>query len=162
MSLGDFSIKDAGGLSNVPTWRYRVAAGSTTINAGEPVKLTAAAGAYVVRSADAEPVTGTATFVGFAASTSTQTAGADGVVDVYLPNPNVVFRGNAKVPTAVDTDAELIGLLMNRVVVDLTGAVFTLDESAADAATNGLVIVGGDILTGKVDFIVRNSVLYRN
>lgn len=162
MSLGDFSIKDAGGLSNVPTWRYRVAAGSTTINAGEPVKLTVAAGAYVVRSADAEPVTGTPTFVGFAASTSTQTAGVDGVVDVYLPNPNVVFRGNAKSAAAIDTDAELIGLLNNRVQLDLTSGVFTVDESTADASTNGILIVGGDILTGKVDFIVRNSVLSRN
>lgn len=162
MSLGDISIKDAGGLSVVPTNRYRVAAGSTTINAGEPVKLTIAGGAYVVRSATNEPVTGTATFVGIAASTSNQTAGLDGVVDVYGPTPNVIFRASAKLATAVDTDAELIGLLMNRVAFDLTGALFTLSESVADAATNGLVIVGGDILTGKVDFIVRNSVLYRN
>lgn len=162
MSLGDFAIKDLGGLSCAPTTRYRVAAGSTTINAGEPVKVTTADGAYVVRSADAEPLTSTPTFAGIAASTSTQTAGADGVVDVYGPTTNMVFRGNAKVATAVDTDAELIGLLNNRVVFDLTGAVFTVDESFAVNAVNGLVIVGGDILTGKVDFVVRNSVLYRN
>jgi hypothetical protein len=162
MSLGDIILKDSGGLSNTPTDRYRVAAGSTTINAGEPVKLTAAAGAYVVRSADAEPVTGTPTFVGIAASTSTQTASLDGYVDVYLPTVNTLFRCKAKVGTAVDTDAELIALLNNRVVFDLTGSTFTIDESAADAATNGLIIRGADLLTGQVDFIVRATVGYKN
>lgn len=159
MSLGDITIVKAGGLSNVPTYRYRVQAGATTINAGEPVKIATAGAAYVVRSADAEPVTGTPTFVGIAATTSTQTASADGVVEVYRPIQGVVFRASAKVKTAIDTDVEVLTVLNNRTVFDLTGSTYTLDESAADTATNGLIIVDADPVKGTVDFEVRASVL---
>lgn len=159
MSLGDIQIVKTGGLTNVPTYKYRVQAGATTINAGEPVKIATAGAAYVVRSADAEPVTGTPTFVGIAATTSTQTASADGVVEVYRPVQGVVFRAAAKVKTAIDTDAEVLTILNNRTVFDLTGSVYTLDESAADAGTNGLIVVDADPVKGTVDFEVRASVL---
>lgn len=162
MSLGDITIVKTGGLSAVPTYKYRVQAGATAIAAGEPVKIATAGAAYVVRSADAEPVTGTPTFIGIAATNSTQTASADGVVEVYRPIQGVVFRAAAKVKTAIDTDAEVIALLNNRTVFDLTGSVYTLDESAADAGTNGLIVVDADPVAGTVDFEVRSAALAQN
>ena len=162
MSLGDITLVKPGGLSTVPTYKYRVQAGATTINAGEPVKLAVAGGAYAIRGANAEPVTGTPTFVGIAATTSNQTATADGFVEVIRLIQGIVFRAPAKLKTAIDTDAELVALLNNRITFDLTGQVFTINESAADAATNGLMVLDANILAGTVDFEVRSSVLAQN
>ena len=76
-----------------PTKRYQVAASATLIYVGEPVKLSTTV--YVVKSADAEPVESAGTFVGIAASTSTNTASVDGWVDVYLPLPGMTYLINA-------------------------------------------------------------------
>lgn len=162
MSLGDFKIVKTGGLSNVPTYRFNVQAGATTIYAGEPVKVASAGAQYVVKSADAEPVTGTPTFVGIAQSTSTQTASADGYVDVYKPIQGVVFRGSAKNKANIATQANVNTLKNRRSVLDLTSGVYTVDESAADASTNGIVIVDGDPVKGTLDFEIRGSVLSTN
>lgn len=162
MSLGDIKIVKVGGLSNVPTYRFKVQAGATTINAGEPVKVATAGAQYVVKSADAEPVTGTPTFVGIAASTSTQTASVDGYVDVYKPIQGVVFRASAKTKSNIATQSAVDTLKNRRSLLDLTSGVFTVDESQADASTNGIVIVDGDPVKGTLDFEIRSSVLSTN
>ncbi len=160
MSLNDIKIVKPGGLTALPTQRYTVQAGAITINAGEPVKGGTAP--YVVPSADAEPVTGTPTFIGIAASTSTQTASADGYVDVYIPLPGVIYRASAKSAAAVDTQAEIDALKQKRVVLDLTSSVYTVDTAASDASTNGIIIVDGDPVAKTVDFTIKQSVLFRN
>jgi hypothetical protein len=159
MSLGDITLVKAGGLENIPTYRFRVQAGATTINAGEPVKVATAGAQYVVRSATSEPVTGTPTFVGIAATTSTQTASVDGFVEVYKPIQGVVFRASAKTKANINTVA-LVDVLRNRrTLLDLTSGVYTVAEATADSGTNGIVIVDGDPVAGTLDFEVRASVL---
>lgn len=164
MAKGNIQIVDVGGYNTVPTKTFRTEANATAILLGEPLKLKVAGSEYVIPLADAEPVIGTTTpVVGIAASASTQTASADGTVEVYMPRAGMIYRAKAKSAAAVDTDAELKAILNHRVLIDLTSGVYTVDQATVDAAPNGLVIVGGNILNGTLDFIIRESaVLYGN
>jgi hypothetical protein len=156
MSLGDVTIISPGGQNLPPALSYRVEAAATTINAGEPVKVS---GDYALPSADAEPTTALTTFVGIASSTSTQTASLDGVVDVILAVPGIVYSCKATDPTLIDTDAELLALLNNSLVFNLSAGVYTVDTAVA-APTNGLRVVGGDITNGTISFCVRSAVTF--
>lgn len=142
---------------------FRVAASATRFYAGEPINF---AGSYssgvasvntVVVLTDGKPVIGTDNFVGIAAkdaavdSASTVTAHE---TQVIVPIPEItLIRGKAKVTTSVDTDSELLGVLWDVVLFDLTTAVYTIDETAA-ADTSGLKIVDGVISKGQLDVVV--------
>lgn len=163
MARRDIRITDVGSHQTIPTRTFRQFAGDTAINLGEPVKLKAANSGYVIPLATSEPVIGTTTnVIGIAASDSTVTAGADGVVQVYMPLPGIVYRAAMKTPANVNTDALLIGKLNDRVLLDLTAGKYTVAESTADGATNGIVIVGGDFAAGTLDFMIRSSGTYLN
>lgn len=142
-------VRTAGG--NVPTFRWQTDAGDSAIKAGDPVKIKAAGSPYVIGLADGDLTIGTDTaMVGIAASDSTHTAAADGVVDVYIPLPGVVYRAAAT--TAGNVAATLVG---DRVTVDLAGTTYTIDENAGDGANNAFYIVDVDADEGTVDFIIR-------
>lgn len=151
----------AGAVFSVPaTTKFQVEASSTTIEVGTPLKLASAGSPYVIGLADAEPVIGTTTaFVGFAAAESTNTASADGEVEVFMPLPGVVYLADPKSTTAIDTQAEYDALVNNQVLFDLTTGVYTVDESTAHNANNGLVIAPLDIAVhpGKVAFTMKQS-----
>lgn len=146
----DISIaRTAGG--NVPTYRWQTDAGDADIKAGDPVKLKTAGSEYVIGLATGDLTIGTDTaMVGIAASDSTHTASADGTVDVYIPLPGTVWKGNATTPGNVAST--IVG---NRVVLTLTGTTYTVDEDAADNAANAFYIVDVDADEGTVDFIIR-------
>lgn len=147
-------VRTAGG--NVPTYRWQTDAGDTAIEAGDPVKLKAAGSPYVIGLADGDNTIGTDTsIVGIAASDSTHTASADGVVDVYIPLPGIVYEAKAKTSTTADTQAEIDALCGDRKVLDLTDGTYTVDAAAADAAANGIIVVGGDPERATLEFIIR-------
>lgn len=105
MALGDITLKDANGGFGVPgSKRFKVAAGATTINSGEPVaKALGNSSGYVVTAAATNfPVVGTDYCAGIATSTSTQTASADGTVDVQYLTPGVVYLIAPKVAATWD------------------------------------------------------------
>ena len=146
--------RTAGG--NVPTYRWQTEAGATAISAGHPVKLKAAGSPYVIPLADGDSTIGTDTsMVGIAASDSTHTASADGVIDVYVPLPGLVYNAKAKTASTADTEAEILALCGDRKVFDLTDGVYTVDAAAADAAANSIVVVGGNPEDASIDFIIR-------
>lgn len=142
---------------------FRVAASATRFYAGEPINF---AGTYssgvasvntVVVLTDAKPVIGTDCFVGISARDATvNTAGTviahQTQVEVPIPNATLI-RGNAKTKTNVDTDSELLGVLWDVVLFDLTAAVYTIDETAA-ADTSGLTIQNGNPALGTLDVVV--------
>jgi len=156
MARHNVKIVDQAGHNVVPTRRYQTDAGTTAIVAGEPVMLTTiGTSVYAAALTDGKPVIGTDVFCGIAASDSTHTASADGVVDVFLPLPGVVYRAAAKSAAAADSDAEILALANKRVPFDLTSSVYTVDTAAADGATNGLILTGtGNSSTSEVDFMV--------
>lgn len=142
---------------------YRVAASATRFYAGEPINF---AGSYssgvanantVVVLTDGKPVIGTDLFVGIAAKDAeVNTAGTviAHKTQVVVPIPYVTrIRGKAKTTANVNTDAELLGVLWDVVLFDLTSTTYTIDETAA-ADTSGLTIVDGDIAKGTLDVTV--------
>jgi hypothetical protein len=149
MSINDIRIKDVGGISNLPTETWQVAASATIILPGEPVKITTAGAKYVSKLADTEPTT-TVKILGIAKSTSTNTASVDGLVEVYLIDSRVVLALAAKSSSAVDTDAEILALEGKRVPFDLTSSKYTVDTTDADASTNGARIIGGNSTSKEV------------
>src|SRR3990167_5289770 len=143
----------------------RVAASATRARVGEQINavVTYSTGVAstntVTQAVDATPNIGTATtfHVGICAKDfevdSAGTVTAHKTL-VSVPIPSVTrYRGEAKTKANVDTDTELLGLLWDLVLFDLTSSAFTIDETAA-ADTSGLTIVGGNITRGTLDVIV--------
>lgn len=144
---------------------YNVAAGATAINPGEPVLLygTYTSGAASANTAivltDAKPVIGTDNFGGIAAKAATHTASVAGKVEVVRPLPNwTEIIGKAKDQSNIDTDAELLAVLGDLVLFDLTSSVYTIDETAA-ADTSGLRIEDGTPAKGEINVIVDARVM---
>lgn len=159
MALGDITVYDAGSVGSPTAERYAVAASATLIYAGEPVTK-ALGGAAVTPSATNLPVVGTDFWAGIAASTSTNTASAAGVVDVLVLQKGVSYLVAPKVTATWDTQAEYDALVGDRVLIDLTTGTYTI--LATDGATNGLVVMPLDIakFPGKVRFAIRQAVDY--
>lgn len=160
MASGDFSILKSP-FNTVPTVSWQTEAAATAILAGEPVKLKSAGSPYVIPLADDDLTIATDTvFIGIAASDSTQTASADGLVNVYLPLPGVIYKGEATTASNVNTAAKILLLQGDRVTMDLISSTYTIDENAGDNAANAFYIVGGDPVTGEVYFTIRSGASY--
>lgn len=144
---------------------FRVAAAATRFYSGEPINF---AGTYtsgvasvntVVVLTDAKPVIGTDNFVGIAHkdaqvnSAGTVVAHKTSVTTIIGGLGGTRIRGKAKTTTNIDTDAELLAVLWDVVLFDLTTGVYTIDETGA-ADTSGLTIVDGIPSKGTLDVIV--------
>jgi hypothetical protein len=159
MAKNDVRIVDAGGANVTPVRTFKTEAAGTAIKVGEPVKIGGTGSNYVVPLATGDPEIGTDRMVGIAASASTQTASADGVVDVYIPIPGVtVMRAKATTAANVDTDAEILALLNDSVTFDLASGVYTIDEDEGDDIdVHGLLIVGGNADEKTLDVVLKSG-----
>lgn len=158
MAKADVSIVDVGGANVTQGRVFRVEAAATAILPGEPVMIGGTGNNYVIPLADANPVVGTDRMIGIAQNDSSETATADGTVQVYMVHPDVtVMRCKALDGSAIDTDAELLAILNDSKLFDLAGGVYTIDQSVADATLNGLLIVDGDTANGTLDFILKGT-----
>jgi len=153
----DVKILDAASLAHVTPQVYNVAAGATTIYAGEPVAR-ALGGITVTALATNKPVVATDYMVGIATAKSTQTASAAGTVTVAPLRTNVIYLAAPLTAATWDTQAEYDALVGKRVLFDLTAGSYTI--TATDGATNGLVVAPLDIskFPGKVAFYIRSAV----
>lgn len=161
MAKGDVKVIDPLGKINYPVWKFPTRAGTTAINAGEPVVTAVSADErvfYVVALADGQPLTTTDYLVGVSASASSHTTSADGFIDVYLAE-NVVFGAKAKSTTQFDTQAEVNSAVNYRIPFDLTGSTYTADLANADTA--GLQVIGGDPDTQTVYFVTRDGASWK-
>lgn len=156
MATNNVEILDVGGHNVVPTIKWNTEAGTTDINAGEPVVIGSARN-FAAAAGTGTPVIGTDEVIGLAQNASTQTASVDGVVDVLIPLPGVVYSVKATTGSNVDSDAKIAALVGKRVLFDLTAGVYTVDTSVADGVTNGVEIVGGNAEQERVSIIVRSS-----
>lgn len=150
------TVKAGTDLATLPSAPKQVEAGTTSsIVPGMPVLKD---GQYVVPVTDGTPVIGTDIVSGVAISTSTETASANGKVNVVLPLPDGMWYANAKTLSTIDTQAEYDALVGTFVVFDVTGGVITID-AATPVVGGGLEIVDNDISVnpGKVAFRFRMS-----
>lgn len=155
--MAKFDLRTVGPSKNKV---YKTEANATAMYAGEPIKLygTYSSGAastnYAVECNDAEPVIGTDSFAGIASKNGTHTSSADGEISVARPIPNFTeIWGKAKTTGDVDTDSELLAILGDVVLFDLTSSTYTIDDTAA-ADTSGLRIEDGNPAKGELGVIV--------
>lgn len=160
MAKGDLLVVDWGGKGPLVR-KFTVKAGKGAVNAGEPVRIcheaASGVGLYVVPLEDATPTTNGTYFLGVAANTSTQTASADGTVDVYLDQPGVViYSARPKTAGAANSQAKIDSYQFYRIVIDLTSSNYTADL-ASDSAQRGFVVIGGEPENDRVHFICAND-----
>lgn len=145
------------GISQSFTQRYVVASGgSATIARQTPTKCVTADGSVagaVVPMVDADGLVTAERFTGLAKDVSTDTASANGTVNVWAPVPGLVYRGFAKSATAFDTQSEIDALMGKKVLFDLTSGDWTVDTAATDALVNCVVIAGGIPSASEVLFV---------
>lgn len=147
------SIYDQNGP--VPTMKWLVASGAVaTIAPGVPTKFSSAGA--IVPMVDGDGTT-SQRFTGIAKSTSTDTVAAAGEVEVFIPLPGIIYAGVAKSATAANTQAKIDALKGKPVVFDLTSTLWTVDTAGGGAATDCLVIIGGEYQTNTVYFMYRDA-----
>jgi hypothetical protein len=129
-------------------------ASANAVLSGVPTKVSSSG--YVVAMVDADGTNGIR-FAGLAKSDSTETTVVDGRVTLWLPMPGMVYSGTATTAANADTQAEIDALYYKRVIFDVTSNVFTVDTGATDAATNSLIIIGGDYQTSKIYFVIGSG-----
>ncbi len=149
------SVTSLGGLQLTPALAakgLKVKANTKAIALGEPVILDGSNAGYVTTPASGSKLDSTSILVGFATSTSTQTASADGVVEVDVPSNGVTMR--IQLPAlATGSLAESI-LYANRALDCATSTgVWTFDQSTS---SNGIAkAISYDATKNIVDAIVR-------
>ncbi len=153
--LGDITILEQASMTGRGARLFNVAAGATTINAGEPVTFPVQSGTTVTAMVTNSPTAGSDYFVGIASTTSTQTSGTAGTVGVYPVDPNATYLISPKTAASWDTQAEYDALVGKNVLIDLTSGTYTI--LATNGANNGCVIQALNINEhpGKVAFAVR-------
>ncbi len=168
MALGDLLILENASAQGGRGGRlYNVALG-TPINAGEPVQIRAVGNVVVEPSLTSTPITSVTAgveglFVGVAATTSTNTTTAAGVVYVVPQNSSLTYLANPDAPTSWDTQAEYDALVGKRVVLKNSVSVTSTPTSgtytilASDSANNGCTIQAMSIIEhpAKVAFAFR-------
>ena len=168
MALGDIQPYQEGSSSALASRPHQVVLGGTppAINAGEPVGKTVGTN-YVIIAANAavDATSTTAKIAGIAASTSTETATADGTVQVtpmgdkiWLIKPQTAATYGQT--TGAQNQTTYNALVGARVLLQATSCAWTI--LASDSVNNGFVVENLDITKypGKVAFSARAATSY--
>ena len=158
MAVNDIKVYDEAAFGYPGDEVFAVLASATTIKQGEPVGK-ALGQVYALPLATNKPVVATDFIAGVAATTSTNTASANGTVRVTKLVDGISFLINPKVALATD-QATYDALVGYRVLLDLTTGSYTL--LVADGSTYGCVIMPLDVLKypGKIRFTFRQGCNY--
>jgi hypothetical protein len=155
MAKNDIKIIDS---ADAIVIKENVASGAAnSLHAGDAVKKN---GNYVVRIATGDPEIGTDEGFGICVSESTDTAAADGNVNVMYPIAGkTIMRCKATDSTGLNTAAKLLGLQGDCITLDLTSTTITIDEDEGDDPNvHGLKVVGGSVANGTLDFVMQSGV----
>jgi len=156
---GNVWIENKSGYSVIPTQNWAVDSTMANIKEGYPTKANVLP--YVMPCESLDLTIGTDTrFFGIAQKDSTETSSADGTVECYVPLTGVVYGSIGTTTTNIDTAAEIAAYKGVRVVWTLSSSVFTIDENAADGATNALCVVGGDATLKALHYVIVNDASY--
>ena len=126
--------------------------------AGDAIKGQIGTGTnYVGVCLDADPVQEADVFFGVSRSGGTETTGADGVIDVELVQSGTVLECFANTPGNVDTDAEILGVVLDQVTFNRSAAtaagILTINEDqGTNTVVNGLMILDVRVTDGMCFF----------
>jgi hypothetical protein len=150
-------VKNPGGVLTFQAEDRNTSGLSATMKYGEPVKVAGTGSNFVQLLATGDPEISTDEFVGIVNKESTETASADGEVEVQTLIPFLsVLRGKATTSGNIDTASELLGVINDWVTFDYASSTFTIDEDeGSDPNVHGLCIITGDINDGTLDVIVH-------
>ena len=144
--------------------RVRTEANVTVgIREGDAIKCAIGTGTnYAGVCLTGDPEQATDMFMGVSKSAGTETASADGVIDVEIAVPGTVMECLGTTVANLNTDALLLGLLFDHVAFDRSAAtaagVLTLDEDeGTDADVHGMMILDGRITDGMLYFTPSNA-----
>lgn len=132
------------------------------LRAGDAVKIGGTGTNYAIPCLNGDPEQGTDIFLGVTKSDATNTASADGVVDVEIAVPGTIMEAKATTAANVATAAALLGVLMDFVAfdrsADTAAGVLTLDEDEGnDNDVHGMMILDGDITSALLRFTPGNA-----
>ncbi len=168
MAQGDLVLRDQNVSQGTGARLHNVAAG-TAILAGEPVWKVALGLASVQPAPTSFPDASAHLMVGIAATNSTNTASAAGVVNVTPVNSDLVYLITPNDTTAWDTQAEYDALVGDRVLINNSATVSATPGNsgsytllATDSTNNGCVVQPLDIAKypGKVAIAFRDACNY--
>ncbi len=163
MALGDLVVLDQNVMTGAGARLYNVAAG-TAILAGEPVWVPALATTTVQPAPTNFPDASAHLMVGVAATSSTNTATAAGIVNVVEVNSSLVYLISPDAGTSWDTQAEYDALVNTRVLIKNSATVGATPSNsgsytllASDSTNDGCVVKALDIskYPGKVAIAFR-------
>lgn len=136
------------------------------IAAGDAMMVAGTGTNYADIVTDGKPTRGTDTFIGVSHNAATNTAAADGVIDIETVGPGTILEAKATSATNINTDAKLLAMLNDVTNFDRSAAtaagVLTIDETnttAAKSSTLSLVIIDGDIVKGLLRVAPCASIL---
>ncbi len=149
-NIDDFGIVRGGGSNYSALVQDRNTSSLTvTIKRGELLKRSTNSAIPILTG---DPEIATDILIGLATSESTETASADGAVDVAQILPGTVLRGKPTTASNMNTQALLDGLRFDYVACDVTSLAQTIDEDEGDDPNvHGLCILDGDIVAGTLD-----------
>ena len=163
MAGSRYKIVDAGGANVVPTYRWQTEANVAVgaLNVGMLLKFKTNGSPYAIATVGTHAI-GTATaIIGVAAGAGTQTASADGFIDVFMPLSGVIYEGFASTAANIDTLSELNALLGDRVPQEVSATTdagnWTIDENGTEGQTNPFLLVGGDHTVQTLKFMIRHG-----
>lgn len=127
------------------------------IAAGDAMMVAGTGTNYADLALDGTPTRGTDVFIGISHSAATNTAAADGVIDIELCGAGTCLEAKATSATNINTDAKLLAILNDTTNLDRSAAtaagVLTIDETnttAKKSSTLSFVIINGDIIKGTL------------
>lgn len=167
MALGDIQPLANEIISALASRQHQVTSGGTppAINAGEPVSKTLG-NQFVITNPTSGQVVATNFLAGVSTTTSTETASANGTVDVTPIDEKMIWTISPAVPATWGlTQGSLVQTTYNalvgaRVLIQKSAGIYTI--LATDSATNGCVVENLNINTtlGKVAFSFRAGLSY--
>ena len=133
MAQYDFSIIEQES-TNVAERQFRVKANTKAINQGEVIILDGSHAGYVTTIASSAQDTTSSVTVGISADASTQTASADGTINVYTPANGTTLRVTCKALTPASLT--LAQETLSNTIDCSSGGVQTYDQGTT---TNGIL-----------------------
>ncbi len=130
---------------------------SVSMKPGEPAKIGGTGSNFVTLLISGDPVALANEVVGIVRKESTETATADGEVDITLILPvKTVVRGRAQSAGNIDTANKIAALQYDWVTFDIVaggGAVTINENEGSDRDVHGLCMIDFDVLEGTIDVI---------
>lgn len=135
------------------------------VEVGDAVKLAGTGTNYADLILDGDPEAGTDIFLGITKSASSNTATADGKVEVEIVGPGTCLSGRMTTPANANTAALLLAIMGDFVAFDRSAAtavgVLTIDENeGSDPNVHGLFIVDGDIVKGTLEVLSAAATVF--